>query len=282
MLCKNCGFNDSGEFCSQCGQKIKIHLNPTLHDVIHDTVHEFLHLDGKIFQTLLTLFRYPGKLTQEYLAGRRVSYVTPIRLYLTLSLVYFLIPSFSTKTEVHSGADKVKKESSKGSSDEDLVMNIQTGTFMDPKLKEWGIAFKRGVKKISKDSKEFKKLYFSVLAKSLFLLMPLFAFILKLTYWRRKQRYPQYLYFAIHYHAALFAGLILCTFIDYIYDEIMLWWVLWAWLYLVLSFKRIWGDSTKRAIQRTILTLFPYGVIFSVTMAFSAVYAIYKLGVEAA
>lgn len=280
MLCKNCDFHCSGEYCSHCGQKIKFHVNPTLHDVVHDTIHEFLHLDGKIFQTLWALFRYPGKLTQEYLAGRRVSYITPLRLYLTLSLIYFLIPNLDVKTQSIHVPENVKQGSGAVKDDQSSQLDITTGTFIDPHLKEWGAVFRRGAKKLEGDSKEFKKLYSSLLAKSLFFLMPLFAFILKITYWRRKQRYPQYLYFAVHYHSALFGGLIICTVIDYIYDETILWWMLWSWLYLVLSFKRIWGDSTKRAVQRSMITVFVYGIIFAITMGFSALYSVYKLGLE--
>lgn len=288
MNCKNCGASAAGEYCFNCGQKIKIHADPSLHDVLHDGIHEFLHIDGKIFQTIWILFRYPGRLTKEYLAGHRVRYIHPIRLYLTLtlSLIYFLMPNFSFDQEKVKERPAQKVESSNvkkdkfEDSDKDLV--FETGTFLDKKVEEWKWKpiFKRGIRSLEKDSKDFKKVFSSATAKSLFLLMPLFAFLLKLTYWRRKKRYPQFLYFTVHYHAALFAGLILTELIGYIYDEIFFYWVLWTWLYFVLSLKTIWNDSTKRAIQRGFFMFFVYGTVFLITLAFSALFSIYKLGLE--
>jgi hypothetical protein len=62
-----------------------------MHDVAHDAVHEFLHLDGKILQTMKLLAFRPGELTREFIAGRRVRYISPIRLYLTWSLIFFAL-----------------------------------------------------------------------------------------------------------------------------------------------------------------------------------------------
>jgi hypothetical protein len=304
---------ESGDYCSQCGQKLRIHVDPTFHDLVHDTIHEFLHLDGKIFSTIKMLFINPGHLTKEFLSGRRVAYINPIRLYLTMSILYFVVSSLSfsessdkvikdlesdadvekefikaTKKEEkkdakgHLGLSKLEPLKMPGSDPEsELVLDIKTGTFLDPKIEQWKPHFFKGIKKINKDSTEFKKIYSASLAKSLFLLMPLFALILSVLYIRHKRRYPQYLYFSLHYHAALFAGLIITIPLSYISDASVLWWMLWAWLYLFLSFKRIWNDSTKRAFQRTCILLFVYGSIFGITLGAIAVYSIYKLGVQA-
>lgn len=319
-ICKNCEFQvEFGEYCGQCGQKLHIHIDPSFHDLIHDTIHEFLHLDGKIFSTIKMLFIKPGHLTKEFLRGRRVAYINPIRLYLTMSILYFIISSFSFSEssdmvikDLESDADvqkefikaiqKEEKKDAKGalglsklepikmpempkmpgddSKDNELVLDVETGTFLDPKIKEWKPHFLNGIKKINKSSSEFKKIYSASLAKSLFLLMPLFALLLSAMYIRHKRRYPQYLYFSLHYHAALFAGLIITIPLSYISDASVLWWMLWAWLYLFLSFKRIWNDSTKRAFQRTCIVLFVYGSVFGLTLAAIAVYSIYKLGAQ--
>lgn len=308
MICKNCEFKmESGEYCSQCGQKLHIHVDPSFHDLVHDTIHEFLHLDGKIFNTIKMLFTKPGHLTKEFLRGRRASYINPIRLYLTMSILYFVLSafSFSESSEtviknLESDPD-VPKEFVKAIQEEskkiempkmpempkldpknnELVLDIETGTFLDAKIKEWKPNFLNGIKKINTNDSEFKKIYSASLAKSLFLLMPLFALILSALYIRHKRRYPQYLYFSLHYHAALFAGLLITIPLSYISDASILWWMLWAWLYLFLSFKRIWNDSTKRAFQRTCIVLFIYGTVFGLTLGMIGLYSIYKLGAHA-
>lgn len=66
----------------------------------HDVLHELTNLDSRVWRTLVTLFLVPGKLTNEFTAGRRTMYLPPFRLYLVLSLVFFLLPSFGNRTYV--------------------------------------------------------------------------------------------------------------------------------------------------------------------------------------
>ncbi|MCB9073879.1 MAG: DUF3667 domain-containing protein [Bdellovibrionaceae bacterium] len=270
MQCANCGYKNDGKYCSQCGQKMELHLNPTLHDLIHDGVHEFLHIDGKIFNTIYVLLRYPGKLTKEFLQGRRVPYINPIRLYLSLSILYFLLSSLvGVHTEIKvQNTDKI---------DINIYEHIEDPYYRE-KIKKLEPIFKEGLRKIEKNGNgEFKNLYAHSLAKALFLLLPVFAWLLKMTYFRRKQRYPQYLYFSLHYHAALFAGLILTIPLSYLMDT-LLFWLIWAVGYLTIALKSVWGDSTKRAIQRTLVTLFIYSLIFAVVSGLIAFYTLYHLG----
>ena len=86
--CPNCGAALSGRFCASCGQKATP-VAPTLHEFVHEATHEFLHVDGKIIQSLKLLFTRPGALTLEAFIGRRASYVPPLRLYLIFSVIYF-------------------------------------------------------------------------------------------------------------------------------------------------------------------------------------------------
>lgn len=89
--CLNCGAELSGEYCNQCGQK-KVHRHDfSIRHFFGHLLHEFTHLDSnKILKTLYALVFRPGLLTAEYLAGRKGSYINPIRIYLTFSALYFL------------------------------------------------------------------------------------------------------------------------------------------------------------------------------------------------
>jgi hypothetical protein len=89
--CLNCGAELSGEYCHQCGQK-KVHRHEfSIKHFFGHLLHEFTHLDSnKILKTLYALLFRPGLLTAEYLAGRKGSYINPIRIYLTFSALYFL------------------------------------------------------------------------------------------------------------------------------------------------------------------------------------------------
>ena len=87
--CTNCGRENHGDFCATCGQK-RLHPGDLgVAHVWHHIVHELLHLDGKIFNTLRLMFVRPGRLTLDFLEGRRARHIHPIRLFLVFSSIYF-------------------------------------------------------------------------------------------------------------------------------------------------------------------------------------------------
>jgi Protein of unknown function (DUF3667) len=87
--CLNCGRPLTGPYCAECGQKQR-DTDPTLREFLHETSAEFTQWDGKIPSTLKTLFLEPGGLTEDFLAGRRVRWLQPLRLYLICSLAFFV------------------------------------------------------------------------------------------------------------------------------------------------------------------------------------------------
>lgn len=90
-ICPNCGSELSGEYCNHCGQK-KIHRQEfSLKHFTRQALNEVTDLESnKIFKTFVALLFRPGILAAEYLAGRKGKFVSPIRLYLTFSAIYFL------------------------------------------------------------------------------------------------------------------------------------------------------------------------------------------------
>jgi hypothetical protein len=88
--CLNCGTPLQGPFCHACGQPTKgmvRHLASVLGDIL-DTVFEY---DSRIWRTLVLLYFRPGRITQDYLVGRRVRYVLPFRLLFVLTVAAFLL-----------------------------------------------------------------------------------------------------------------------------------------------------------------------------------------------
>lgn len=90
-FCPNCGAALASKYCPDCGQKrIDKHEFAVGHFFGH-LFHEITHLDSnKILRTFGHLIAKPGLLTRAYLAGRKGIYLTPIRVYLTVSALYFL------------------------------------------------------------------------------------------------------------------------------------------------------------------------------------------------
>lgn len=86
--CANCGTSLQGAFCSACGQPVE-GLIRHLSGILGDFLDSVLNFDSRTLRTLWPLFARPGFLTLEYFAGRRVRYVTPLRLFFFLSVVSF-------------------------------------------------------------------------------------------------------------------------------------------------------------------------------------------------
>lgn len=95
--CLNCGAIVEERYCSHCGQE-----NTEPKDSFRHLLGHFLadvtHYDSQLFTTIKDLIIKPGFLTREYNAGRRASYLNPIRMYIFISAVFFLI-TFSQKKE---------------------------------------------------------------------------------------------------------------------------------------------------------------------------------------
>lgn len=90
--CLNCATPLIGSHCHACGQAA--HVHKTLGAFFHDLLHGVFHFEGKIWRTLPMLVIRPGKLTREYIDGRRASYVSPIALF--LFCVFLLFTTFNT------------------------------------------------------------------------------------------------------------------------------------------------------------------------------------------
>ena len=85
--CLNCGVALSGAYCAACGQHAHIHR--TLAAFFHDLAHGVFHFEGKTWRTLPLLAFHPGRLTRDYIDGRRASYVSPMALFLFTVFLMF-------------------------------------------------------------------------------------------------------------------------------------------------------------------------------------------------
>ena len=88
--CLNCNAEVQGRFCQVCGQE-NIETKESFWSLATHFVYDITHFDGKFFSTLKYLLFRPGFLSQEYLRGRRIAYLHPIRMYVFTSAIFFLI-----------------------------------------------------------------------------------------------------------------------------------------------------------------------------------------------
>lgn len=91
-VCTDCGQPTSGKFCSNCGQPT--HLHRSLLHLGEEMLHGVLHFDARIWRTLPLLAFNPGRLTREWVQGKRARYVSPLAMFLFTVFVMFFAFSF--------------------------------------------------------------------------------------------------------------------------------------------------------------------------------------------
>src|SRR6516164_10380144 len=103
--CENCGPELQGHWCAKCGQPA-IEYRRSFRYVVADLLNEFLNWDSKFFATIALLILKPWRLTNEFLTGKRVRYVNPLRLYLLVSILFFFAVNYGAK-EIHVDPSKL-------------------------------------------------------------------------------------------------------------------------------------------------------------------------------
>lgn len=92
QTCTDCGEPTSGKFCSNCGQPTHVHRS-LLH-LVEEVLHGVLHFDARIWRTLPLLLLNPGRLTREWIQGKRTRYISPLAIFLFTVFLMFFIMSF--------------------------------------------------------------------------------------------------------------------------------------------------------------------------------------------
>jgi len=92
--CLNCGHYVEEKFCPNCGQE-NVETRQPFHYLFTHFIEDFTHYDGQFWKTIKYLLFFPGKLTKEYLLGKRQQYVPPVKLYIFISFITFFLIAFS-------------------------------------------------------------------------------------------------------------------------------------------------------------------------------------------
>lgn len=96
--CRNCGATLGGQYCGNCGQRASSRMI-SIWELTRDAFGDLFELDSRLWRTLIPLLFRPGKLTRDYLEGRRARYMPPFRTYLVLSIIFFLVAFFDPEQE---------------------------------------------------------------------------------------------------------------------------------------------------------------------------------------
>jgi hypothetical protein len=259
--CPNCDHRLApwDRYCSQCGQHAQNHA-PTLWEFVHEWIAHYVAAEGVLWKSLWALMLRPGFLTLEYLKGRRRRYVLPLRLVLTLGLVFFLLvkwvggeeevvqigpkPPVAASTSPAASSPKAAPPAAEPESYEPTVVVRHAPAWLRPRLERADAAFYR-------DPKAFnEKLAQSMLAMAPYAILvsiPAYAGLLKLLYWARRRTYGEHFVFAMHLHAFWYGCLLLV-----LVPSGLLTFSVWLWsnVYPVLALRRVHGGPWWSVLLR--------------------------------
>jgi hypothetical protein len=209
--CTNCGAPVAGKYCSACGQSVEYHLH-SLWDLLGEAAEVLTHADSRLWRTLVPLLFRPGFLTQQFLAGRRASYIPPFRLYLVVSVLFFLVVSLSQSPAVQrtitvqssAAAEGSSQTQAQGKSAAELCESLVGHTLIPGANKLRHTFLDACIKSQADNGRALRENFIRNIGRSMFLFLPLLAAFMKLLYWRPKRSYVTHLVLLLHNHAFVF------------------------------------------------------------------------------
>jgi hypothetical protein len=276
--CLNCGAALTGEYCASCGQRKVDREGLSLREFLEDTTQELAHWEGKVPQSLKTLFLEPGRLTLEFLAGRRARWLPPLRLYLICSVVYFLLSVFSESITHRADRELAAM----------IVTNADGTRSITPEARlEIAQALPGrlfGSDKVEHallNSAQFQRTVDTVYSKAMFVLLPFFALLTNVAWRRKVPRYPAHLYFALHLYAAWFGALAVSTLATLFATSTTVLGIsggvalVYGAIYGLLALKRVFGDPWPGTIAKAAAVAIVYSaglfgaslVVMAITLA---------------
>ncbi|WLI88633.1 DUF3667 domain-containing protein [Massilia sp. R2A-15] len=256
--CLNCGAAVANNFCSVCGQETVPHV-PSVREFFHEFIGHYVALEGKLWNTLALMIFRPGRLTADYIAGRRARYVAPLRLYLTLSVLFFALLHYGP-TEFKVVKPAAEAPNRIGLTDKKPDANTVR---INSKLIGVNPAWDARIQQITAMPTDeafalVRSKFFAYVPYAMFLIMPLFALYLKLLYLGSGRRYGEHMLFALHTNG--FAFLLLG----------LIWVAPWTWLgtalfiwllaYLPMAMRRVYGGSRKATAARWFVLMAMYTI----------------------
>jgi hypothetical protein len=256
-VCLDCGAPLAGKFCSVCGQK-----DAPLKRGLRDLALEFFQhplVDTKLWRSLIPLLFRPGVLTEEYLAGRRTRYIRPLKLYFTISVVFFAVLALRVTPDTWVKFDVTPDEPGKVATEPKKGPPHLPIQWLDERWQRNMTALEDPKDVASRGA--LSNRFAGSIPKMVFGLLPLSAVLFKLFWWRRY--FVEHLVFTLHLHSFIFAtGLV--RFIQWAPLTTVI--VIWTCLYFVLAFKRVYRDSWPKTLAKILGVALSYAVLLAAAL----------------
>jgi Protein of unknown function (DUF3667) len=293
-------------YCPQCGQETVAHP-PTVYEFLHEFLLHYVALEGKLWKTLGLLFFKPGVLTIRYLAGIKRQYVPPLRIYLTASILFFLIIKFFgagnlVKTDLASSNKAAVAAEKNTVNDAAAPLNdVQIALLGNSSInlknapKDFlnspassAITCNNASAACSKVSAYFNARYptqtviemgrivrdkmLSLAPYAMFFFLPVFALLLKVTYLRRGMYYGEHLVYAFHVHTFAYFLLLALAFSSSNIAEAL---TIVGAVYFWFAMKRVYGGRWWANTLRFMTISMLYPILLTLLMSVTLLIAVF-------
>jgi hypothetical protein len=291
-FCSNCGYKFTGpdNFCPECGQENHDIRLPLKH-YIHELIEGLLHLDSKAMHTFFYLIVKPGLLSKEFNEGRRVKFIPPVRIYIFISFLFFLL--LSTGKIIHKESSSKSEDpiaitffssslDSRVTKEERAKLTVKQAdslqiyrsrvttadvagltyeqidsVMVDKKIdKSWinKLIFRQMSKAGDDGAAHLFKLVQRNASYGMFLLMPFIGLIIYLFYRRKSTFIIENLVISVHYHCVIFLIFSIVVFINKFisFDIGYLIGFLFIPAYLYFMLKKYYGQNRFISLIKTI------------------------------
>ena len=270
--CQNCGAAVSLKFCSTCGQRVEDHINSFL-DFLGEFAEVFTHADSRLWRTLKALLLAPGFLTEQFLAGRRASYLAPLRLYLVTSVGFFLVITLTSTTAAPDLTEQVSNTDAHCAES----ANVPGPPWIREKL------LLACEKSQNDHGRQLGEDFIHNLGRAMFVFLPLLAAMMKLLYWHPQRPYLFHLVLLLHNQACVFLlmAVVLVARQSFPSSSFIAWvhWLLIGYLvfYLYRSMRRVYGETKARTLVKFGALSLGYAVCAVFFVFVTAVYSVQTL-----
>ncbi|MCH4553844.1 DUF3667 domain-containing protein [Aestuariibaculum lutulentum] len=298
--CKNCenDFEQGYNFCPHCGQKSNDEL--TVSVLFYNTISNYFSVDARFFKSFIPLMFKPGYLAKRFVEGKRLLYLHPAQMYLFISVVFFFLFSFISRDQVKTVNNALKKgeipvvihdslktqviDSLKNVTTADYVLkddfsfnqrtvdsliaidapeeDIYTAMGMDS---DAGFFKRRLYTQILKfyeqrNGGSILQVFYDSIPIAMFFLLPIFAFILKLLYYR-KASFSYHLVFSLYFFAFIFMAFSFLVLVDLIWkpqSRLNTLVLILIFIYFYLAVLKFYNQGKLKSLFKSIVAAFSF------------------------